>query len=71
MGAELSKTETLYQAASVIVVSEHSMLSRQEGNKGEKPFYSTMPCCLYTTHRLFNWNDTLYFDKDIEQSPQL
>lgn len=47
------------------------MLSRQEGNKGEKPFYSTMPRCLYTTHRLFNWNDTLYFDRDIEQSPQL
>lgn len=33
---------------------------------GEKPFYSTMPCCLYTTQRLFNWNATLYFDKDIE-----
>lgn len=64
--AELSNTETLYQAASVMVVSDHSMHSRRERNKGEKPFYSTMPCCLYTTKRLFNWNVTLYFDKDIE-----
>lgn len=38
----------------------------REGNKGEKPFYSTMPRCLYTTPRLFNWNVTRCFDKDIE-----
>lgn len=71
MGAKLSNTETLYQAVSVMVVSEHSMHSRQEGNKVEKPFYSTMPGCLHTIQRPFNWNDTLYFDKDIEQSSQL
>ena len=44
--AELSDPDTLYQAASVMVVSEHSVHSRQKGNKGMKPFYNTMPCCL-------------------------
>lgn len=64
--AELSNPETLYQAASVMVVSEHSMHSRRKGKKGVKPFYNTLPCCSYTTQGLFNWNVTLYFDKYIE-----
>lgn len=43
------------EATSVTLVSEHSMRSGPEGNKGEKPFYSTMPRCLYTTQKLFSW----------------
>lgn len=65
--AELSSTETLNQAASVMVVSEHSMHSRREGNKGDKPFYSTMPSCLHTTQRLFDWNVTLDCDIEVQR----
>lgn len=44
-----SKAETIDQAATVMVVSKHSIHSMWVGNKGDKPFHSTVPSCLYST----------------------